>query len=214
MFRIRLTLFLAVSVIGVLGLLPAYGQDKGTAASSEVGAAAQKERAGIFRFALPAGFRPVSSEKRQAIKRAMFGGGANLARSSGLADPSASAIGDLWAYESADSKYLLVFISSEDKADVREADIRKSNIERVEWGKKAGHLLSKSRAASGPTIAGFPTILTDMFMGSGRMQSYDLFVTEQPKYRHTISITYDGPTFDDKLVADFLASVTLEIASK
>jgi hypothetical protein len=124
----------------------------------------------------------VSPEKRQAIKQAMLSGGANLARSSGLADPRASAMGDSWAYESADMKYILVFASSEEKVDVQQAEVRASDVERVEWGKKAGQLLSGSRVEDGPKVGGNPTVFTELFMrsGGGRMQSYDIFVSKQP----------------------------------
>lgn len=176
----------------------------------------KKDGAGVFRFALPAGFRPVSAEKYQAIKKTMVQKGTELARSSGVADPTGYTVGDLWAYESEDSKYILVFVSSEEKDEVRETDVRKSNTERVEWGKKAGQLLGNSRVEDGPKIDGHQVLFTEIFMrpGPGRMQSYDVFVNEQPKYRHTITVIYDGAAFDDKMVTDFLSSITIEVASK
>lgn len=169
------------------------------------------EQAGIFRFTLPAGFRAVSAEKLQAIKQSMLQQGIELARSSGLADAQGYTLGDVFAYESPDGGYLLTLASKEEKDAVREDDVRKANIARIDWLKGAGRILGTSRVVSGPKIDQHPTILTEIFAQSGRLQSYDIFVAPQPRHRHTLSLIHTKGVFDEQMVKDFLASVAISI---
>ena len=177
---------------------------------------AKKEVAGVFRFILPPGFRPVSKEKLRALKQAMLQEGAALARSSGLADAQGYALGDVAAYESSDGAYILTLISKEEKNQVSQEDVWKTNIERVEWGKNTGRLLSRSKVATGQIFDGHPVIFTEIFnqSGEGRMQSYDIFVSQQPRHRHTISLIHTKGEFKEQMVKDFLASMTIVVPSK
>ena len=151
-------------------------------------------REGIFVFVVPPGLARMALAKLERLKTEMLATGRQLAVSSQTADPALfkeEYLTFFAGYETQDGALQIILTGEELPVTMEREKMFALNVERIEWGKKNGHLSEQSAGAQKLEVDGVPALLMDITSVAGeRLQTYTLFHPSYPKRSFAIGVKF------------------------